>query len=876
MSDSDPDMLTRFALFQQRLTDLRQSAVFPAESDQQEVPTANIAESLTELDAALEELRAQAEELQVTRDLLGAERDRERERYRELFDAIPDACFVTDQHGMIQAANRAAGTELGGTPQDLYGKPLAAYVTPEHRQAFHSALDRLNARRWGAQDSVQVTVQTAAGEGWEAELQASLVANPGEPTSSVYWICRDITARKHAEERWVYQADLLARVHDAVVATDEGLRIAYWNPAAEQLLGWTAAEAVGREKRELLQMEFFNSTLEAVMEALLTTGSHEGEARLRRKDGAFITAHIRTAALRDGRGAFRGMVTSAIDITEHLRDAERLRLSEEKFARAFRSNPTALGIVRLADGLYVDVNYSTLRIFGYTREEMIGHTSLELGIYPDPAERDELVRLLREQGSIRDREMTYRVKSGALLHAVLSVEVVEIGGQPHMLATLLDVTERRRAEADRERMLVRTRELYEVSRRIGLARTPQDVLAALLGSVYLKGCDRASIAVFNRAWVVDDHPPETFTVLAEYYRDRGRDPAPHSRPPSRVGQVLPVDPAWTRYTLLRQQAVNIPDVEANPNLTEAVRGAMRALGMRSLVNAPLVAGGECYGMLGFYYAQPHEIPDDDLQHVWGLIDQAAATIRTMRLLQAEEHARAEAERQNELRLRFLGMISHELRTPLTSIKGFASTLLTDDVEWDADSQRDFLRTIDSEADKLTDMIGQLLDLSRIEAGTLTVDPAPQPLADIVAQLGPQLGELVADHALVLAVPAGLPPVRADAQRVGQVLTNLVGNAAKYAPPGTAITVVASAQEAGFVRVSVGDEGPGIAPEDRPFVFEAFRRGSDGHARQTKGAGLGLAICKGIVEAHGGRIWIEDHPGPGTTVSFTLPVAGPIH
>jgi two-component system sensor histidine kinase KdpD len=231
------------------------------------------------------------------------------------------------------------------------------------------------------------------------------------------------------------------------------------------------------------------------------------------------------------------------------------------------------------------------------------------------------------------------------------------------------------------------------------------------------------------------------------------------------------------------------------------------------------------------------------------------------------------------------MISHELRTPLTSIKGFASTLLEEDISWDPDSQRDFLRTIDSEADKLTDMIGQLLDLSRIEAGTLTVNPAPQPLAGIVAQLGPQLEALVVGRALVLDVPDGLPLVQADAQRVGQVLTNLVGNAAKYAPPGTRIAVTAGRQDAGrqdagapfapleFVRVSVADEGPGIALEDRPFVFEAFRRGSDGHARQTKGAGLGLAICKGIVEAHGGRIWIEDREGPGTTISFTLPVAG---
>jgi two-component system sensor histidine kinase KdpD len=243
-----------------------------------------------------------------------------------------------------------------------------------------------------------------------------------------------------------------------------------------------------------------------------------------------------------------------------------------------------------------------------------------------------------------------------------------------------------------------------------------------------------------------------------------------------------------------------------------------------------------------------------------------------RLLRAEAKARAEAERQSELRLRFLGIISHELRTPLTSIKGFATTLLAEDVAWDAASQRDFIATIDQEADKLTNMIEQLLDLSRIESGRLSVAPERVSMAELLDGVLPALTTLAAEHVLTVDVPQGLPVVRADQQRVGQVLSNLVGNAAKYSPKGTSIYLRVQPDGEGL-RVSVSDEGPGIAPEDRPHVFEAFRRGSDSQARQTKGTGLGLAICKGIVEAHGGRIWFEEHDGPGTTVSFTLPVAG---
>jgi signal transduction histidine kinase len=242
-----------------------------------------------------------------------------------------------------------------------------------------------------------------------------------------------------------------------------------------------------------------------------------------------------------------------------------------------------------------------------------------------------------------------------------------------------------------------------------------------------------------------------------------------------------------------------------------------------------------------------------------------------RLLQAEAAARREAERANELRLRFLGMISHELRTPLAAIKGFATTLLAEDVNWDAGSQRDFIETIDEEADKLTELIDQLLDLSRIESGALRVDPQRASLDDILAGAMPQLKALLQRHELRVDVPAGLPAMLADWQRVAQVLTNLVGNAAKYSPPLTTITL--SAEPAGAdVLIRVCDQGPGIPAEERAEMFDAFQRGNYERVRRIKGAGLGLAICKGIVEAHGGRIWIDGHDGPGTMVCFTLPVA----
>jgi PAS domain S-box-containing protein len=240
------------------------------------------------------------------------------------------------------------------------------------------------------------------------------------------------------------------------------------------------------------------------------------------------------------------------------------------------------------------------------------------------------------------------------------------------------------------------------------------------------------------------------------------------------------------------------------------------------------------------------------------------------LLKREREARKAAQEADRLKLTFLAMISHELRTPLTSIKGFATTLLADDITWDAESQRDFIAIISEESDKLTDLIEQLLDLSRLEAGTLGIAPESMAMAEIVSVAMAQLETISASHSLRIDVLQDLPYVLADLQRTGQIIVNLVNNAAKYSPPETEIRISAQ-QDDGFIQINVIDQGPGIPPEERSDVFEAFRQIKDQGANYKKGAGLGLAICKGLVEAHGGKIWIQDTT-EGTTISFTLPIA----
>jgi signal transduction histidine kinase len=215
----------------------------------------------------------------------------------------------------------------------------------------------------------------------------------------------------------------------------------------------------------------------------------------------------------------------------------------------------------------------------------------------------------------------------------------------------------------------------------------------------------------------------------------------------------------------------------------------------------------------------------------------------------------------------ISTVSHELRTPLGAIKGYATTLLQDDVEWDSLSVRQFAQVISDESDRLALLVNDLLDMSRIEAGTLHLHKTEASLADVVARAVDEVNDGSA-HPLTIDVPAQLPRLEIDPRRVQAVVRNLLENAVQYSPAGSPIEIQAEAHN-GSILLRVRDHGSGIALEHRDRIFERFYRADDGYTR-TGGAGLGLAICKGFVEAHGGAIWLEDTDG-GASFAFTLPL-----
>jgi two-component system sensor histidine kinase KdpD len=248
-------------------------------------------------------------------------------------------------------------------------------------------------------------------------------------------------------------------------------------------------------------------------------------------------------------------------------------------------------------------------------------------------------------------------------------------------------------------------------------------------------------------------------------------------------------------------------------------------------------------------------------------DQAALALERTRLVE-EAMKSAVLEQTSELKSSLIAAVSHDLRTPLTAIKASASAMLDESVAWSDDDRRALLETIDEETDRLTFMVSNLLDLSRIEGGALRPDKDWHDVGELIEDAVRRASWFLVDGNLRIEIEPDLPLVALDWVYTSQVLLNLLSNAGKYTPAGTPITVSARLQDA-MLEIRVRDEGPGITPDKLPHIFETFYRAREGGA--VTGSGIGLAICKGLVEAQGGTIRAESQPGKGATFVVRFPI-----
>jgi two-component system sensor histidine kinase KdpD len=274
------------------------------------------------------------------------------------------------------------------------------------------------------------------------------------------------------------------------------------------------------------------------------------------------------------------------------------------------------------------------------------------------------------------------------------------------------------------------------------------------------------------------------------------------------------------------------------------------------------------GILGGISSGSNELTTNQVQLLTTIGHQIGIAVENERLTQqaAEVKILREVDR---LRSELIANVSHELRTPLGLINISCSSLLMDDVEFDRDTQRKFLSSIEEEAGKLEQIVENLLDLGRVEGGRLHLEKQPTDLAELARNVVRVMKSLSTQHSFECNFVSEPLMATVDAKRIEQVLRNLLDNAIKYSPNGGTISVQGSLEKS-QILISVTDQGIGIPADAWDKIFERFYRAENVLILRMRGAGLGLSVCRGIIEAHGGLIWVESQPGVGSIFCLTLP------
>jgi len=335
-----------------------------------------------------------------------------------------------------------------------------------------------------------------------------------------------------------------------------------------------------------------------------------------------------------------------------------------------------------------------------------------------------------------------------------------------------------------------------------------------------------------------------------------------------VGTSRPVRGSVVEEVLAQAQTVVRPDMEADPRYPEEEE--LAAAGLRSRVVAPLPLGGRTLGVLSVVREAPDAFVGEEVELVTLLARQVATAVQNIRVYEAERDAAEELRRLSALRADFVSLVSHELRAPMASVIGCAQALRHRWSELRPEQRDSFLAVIEGETSRLAGLVGDVLDTSRIEAGTFPVTFAQVDVEELVRDTVTVVAAGNEEVTLRTEIASGIPPVRGDRERLHQLLLNLLANAVKYTVTGDEIEVRAGAEN-GTVCVSVRDHGPGIAPEQHRLVFEKFGRVDHG-GKSMPGAGLGLFIARSIAEAHGGSLEVESQTGSGANFTLRLPLA----
>jgi len=813
------------------------------------------------------------------------------EKYRQIVGNVYDMVYSLYPDGTLYFISPNVLSFTGYKPEEGIGHNIVEFIHPDDRE--HVLADFEKTIKTGEEFPTIFRFSRKDGSYFYAE-ELGRVIREGGKIVGVTGIIRDITERKKMEEAlWEseekYRA-LVEGLEDAIVRFALDGTILYCSPNVNNFGGYDSKEEIGQhftkyiadeeakqelqgffqgiiERKKTITFEFLYMPkskdpfyVEAKANPIINEKTDEivsiqcivrdiTERKLMEEELRKYSEHLeekveeRTTELNDTVKQLQG------EITERKRAEDTLKESEEKFSKAFHASPDIFSISTLEDGIFIDVNESFSHISGYTHDEIIGHSSIELGIWVNKAERDKILRKIKKHGRVRDEEFDFRTKSGNIRLMLFSAELITIGSEQCIIAAVTDITERKQAEEALRESEDKYRKLFELGSDALFLIEVETGRILDLNDTALKmyGYSREE-ALQMKNTDFSAEPAQTRQATVEHEQQ-----IPVRYHKKKDGTIFPTDISVAYFTWYGKEVciAAIRDITERQQAEEALRESEERF--RALVESTgdFIWEVDVNGV--YTYCSPkikelwgytpeesigktpfeRMIPEDRerFAEVFRTISESQSPFKGMesssydsdghvviletsgvpfydadgRLLgyrgtsrditerkQAKEQAR-EAETLRELdrlRTELLANISHELRTPLASIKGYATMLLDYDRRLKRDEKREYLETIDDNTDRLVELIEQLLDMSRLNAGILAIDKAPATINKLCREVIAEAQIRSPTHRIVPELPGRLLKVNVDARRIQQVLENLIGNAVKYSEAGTEVTVAA--------------------------------------------------------------------------------------
>lgn len=756
----------------------------------------------------------------------------------------------------------------------LYGKPpgTQGLTSEEWFELIHPA-DREQVRRndrqilqFGSDYETEFRVVLPSGAIRWLEGKGRVVERneAGEPTTLV-GVTRDITGRKRLEEERLRLVqleaerakaeeaqrritDTLERLTAGFVAIDGSWRLTYLNQRAQAMLGHAGASLIGRTLWEAFPQLAGSDVEAALREAAASQAAAQFDARWPGV-GRWFEAHVYSAE--------DGLSIYLQDATERRRMEEEKRQTEARF-RSLVQHASDVIVIIDRQGIVRYASPAIERVIGVTAEEIVGFDNF-FRVHPHDAKRlrRAFVRVAKTPGVSPPIVLRFRHRSGA--YRWLEVTATNLFDDPAIegiVANCRDVTERHDAEHN----------LWFLAETSAMLGTSLDLGTTLASISRLVVMDLADMCIVD---VVDEQgQSEAYTVA---HRDADSE--------RRLGQFraawplqrsAPYGPGYVHQTGESLLYATIDDEIGQLWLTGTDDGREAPdFGFRSAIIVPLIARGATVGVLTVASRTPGRFTAVELGLVEELARRAAMAVDNARLYRA---ARAAVEARDQ----FLSVAAHELRTPITAITGFAS-LLEREVRQRNDPDRvvRFVRRLTDAGSRLALLVEDMLDVSRIRLGQLPLRIAPVDLAALLERVRLRYEEQdgAAGHVLTLRTPSGECVVPADEDRLDQVISNVLDNAVKYSEEGSEVTIALVGDDDGCL-LTVRDRGIGLPPGDLESIFRPFGRAANAVASNVPGLGIGLFICRNIIERHGGRIWAEsDGEGTGTTIAIWLPTSG---